>query len=70
MFPFTIIAFYNRNHLEYDVLKRLPDSAPSAVGSRVLGEHFPRGLMAPIIVVLHNRALTFDPIAVRTRSKR
>ena len=59
MFPFTIIAFYNRNNLEYDVLKRLPDSAPSAVGSRVLGEHFPRGLMAPIIVVLRQPGFDF-----------
>ena len=59
MIPFAVVAYVNRDFLDYDILERLPDDAPSRVGSRVLEEQFSGGMINPVIVMLEKPGFDF-----------
>jgi RND superfamily putative drug exporter len=59
MAPLAVAAGLLYNHLSYDLIGDLPADAPSVVGTRVLEEHFPAGLMGPVTVLLINPQVDF-----------
>jgi RND superfamily putative drug exporter len=60
MAPFAIIAGLLYNRLSYDLIGTLPPNDPSVVGTRVLQEHFPAGLMGSTSVLLVNPHIDFS----------
>jgi putative drug exporter of the RND superfamily len=52
MAPFAIIAGVLYNHLSYDLIGDLPATAPSAVGTRALQQHFPAGIVGTTTVIV------------------
>ncbi len=59
MAPFVVVAGLLYNHVSYDLIGSLPADAPSVVGTRVLREHFPAGLMGPLTVLIVNPHVDF-----------
>jgi RND superfamily putative drug exporter len=60
MAPFAVFAFLHRDNLEYDLLKRPLDDAPSIVGTKVLAAHFPQGIIAPVVVLVRQPGFNFQ----------
>ena len=60
MLPFAIAGGFFYNRLCYDLIGNLPADAPSVVGTRVLQEHFPAGLIGPTKILLVNSRLDFS----------
>lgn len=52
MAPFVIAAIVLNNRLSYDLIGELPATSPSVIGTRVLQDHFPAGLMGPVKTLL------------------
>jgi RND superfamily putative drug exporter len=59
MAPFAAFALLMYNRLSYDLIGDLPASAPSAVGTRALQEHFPAGMVGPVTVLLVHPRVDF-----------
>lgn len=60
MAPFAIPGVWFQQRLSYDWIGVLPADAPSVVGTRVLQEHFPAGILGPVNVLLVNPQVDFD----------
>jgi RND superfamily putative drug exporter len=59
MAPFALVAVLLTRYLTYDIVRSLPDEAPSVHGAAVLQAHFPEGLMGPTVVMLVNPKVDF-----------
>ena len=59
MAPFVVIGCLLRNHLSYDLIGDLPDSAPSVVGTQMLRAHFPAGIIGPATLLLVDPQVDF-----------
>ena len=59
MAPFVIIAALLHNHLSYDIIGDLPASATSSVGTRLLQQHFPAGVIGPVTVLVTDPKVDF-----------
>jgi RND superfamily putative drug exporter len=60
MAPFVIVAGLLNNHLSYDLIGDLPANNPSVVGTRVLQEHFPAGVIGPATILIINPGVDFS----------
>jgi putative drug exporter of the RND superfamily len=60
MLPFAVLALLQSDNLEFDLVNRLPSSAPSIAGNKDLARHFPEGLLDPVIVLLRNPDVDFQ----------
>jgi RND superfamily putative drug exporter len=60
MTPFAIMAGLNYYGLNYDPVSELPEGVPSAVGTRVLEQHFSQGVMGPVAVLVKNDHIDFS----------
>jgi RND superfamily putative drug exporter len=58
--PFAIVAMLNSNNLMYGLVQELPANVPSAVGQRILQQHFPAGIVGPVTLLLENREVDFS----------
>lgn len=63
MAPFAGLGFLLRNDLSYDVIGDLPGNAPSVLGTRVLQEHMPAGMMGPLTLLLVDPNVDFHSAA-------
>lgn len=52
LLPFAIAGIVLRNDLSYDLIGDLPADAPSVVGTRILTEHMPPGILGPVNVLV------------------
>src|SRR5262249_18369063 len=59
MLPFAVVALFQGDNLEFDLVKRLPDDAPSSQGGKVLREHFPEGMIGPVMVMIRSSNVNF-----------
>jgi putative drug exporter of the RND superfamily len=59
MAPFAALSGLLYNRLSYDIIGDLPADTPSVVGTRVLREHFPAGVLGPVTVLLVNPEVDF-----------
>jgi putative drug exporter of the RND superfamily len=60
MAPFAVIAGLFYHHLSYNLVGALPADAPSVIGTRVLQEHFPTGIIGPVNVLLVEPRVDFS----------
>jgi putative drug exporter of the RND superfamily len=59
MLPFAVVAIDNNHNLQFDLVKRLPQDAVSIKGIEALKEHFPQGMVAPVIVLIRKPGVNF-----------
>jgi RND superfamily putative drug exporter len=52
MVPFAVAAVLLYGQLSYDIIGDLPRDAPSTIGTRLLQEHFPAGMVGSVTVLL------------------
>jgi len=57
--PLVFIAWLNSGNFNYDMVSELPPDSPSLAGNRVLKEHFSRGIVGPVTVLLQNEQAEF-----------
>ncbi|MBY0523878.1 MAG: MMPL family transporter [Gemmataceae bacterium] len=60
MAPFVIAALLLHGELSYDMIGNLPADAPSVVGTRVLQEHVPGGMIGPVTLLLVHPSTDFS----------
>jgi putative drug exporter of the RND superfamily len=60
MAPFLVLAGLFHNRLSYDMIVGLPADAPGVVGTRILEQHFPAGVIGPLTVLMVDPRLDFD----------
>jgi RND superfamily putative drug exporter len=60
LLPFVVVAAWRYNDQNYNPISDLPTTAPSSAGTRVLQEHFPPGVVAPVTVLLKNDRVDFS----------
>jgi RND superfamily putative drug exporter len=60
MLPFAIVGIIVAGQLAYDLVGNLPSNAPSVTGVKVLREHFPEGILGPVVVLILNDKVDFD----------
>jgi RND superfamily putative drug exporter len=65
MAPFVTLSAIWYSRLSYDLIGVLPSNSTSVEGTRVLEQHFPRGMMGPATVLLVNPAIDFTSDAGR-----
>jgi putative drug exporter of the RND superfamily len=59
MTPLAVLAYFNLDNLEIDMLKRLHSNAPSIVGTEALQRHFPAGITGPVVVLVRSTEVDF-----------
>jgi RND superfamily putative drug exporter len=52
MAPFAVAALLLYHYLSYNLIGELPAQAPSVVGTRILAQHFPAGILGPVSVLV------------------
>ena len=62
MLPFAVVGVIHYRDLSYGLLSDLPPTAPSVVGTNIVGEHFPAGTAGPITVLVGSQTLDFTLI--------
>ncbi len=70
MLPFAVAGLLLGHHLSYDVIGDLPDDAPSVVGTRVLTQHMPAGMLGPVNLLLVDPQADFRTPAGRATIER
>jgi len=59
MAPFAVLGGLWYNHLSYDLVGNLPRRAASVMGTRMLQQHFPAGMMGPVNLLIRNDQIDF-----------
>ncbi len=59
LLPFAIAGIVLRNHLSYDLINDLPADAPSVLGTRILREHMPPGIVGPANLLIVSDKMDF-----------
>lgn len=60
MAPFALVAGWQSQQLSYNLIGALPATAPSVIGTRILQDHFPSGILGPVNVLVVNPHLDFS----------
>lgn len=59
MKPAAVFGVLFSGRLSYDLIGNLPSNAPSVLGTKVLREHFPAGIMGSVTVLIANQRIDF-----------
>jgi putative drug exporter of the RND superfamily len=59
MAPFAILGGFLYNHVSYDLIANLPADSSSTVGTRLLQEHFPAGIVGTASMLLVDSHMDF-----------
>src|SRR4051794_26126062 len=65
MLPFAIAGILFAGQLAYDLVGNLPGKAPSVQGIAVLRQHFPEGILGPVVMLIANDKADFDTVEGR-----
>lgn len=67
LLPFAILGIVTFGDTSYGILEEFPGDAPSVLGTEMLQDHFPAGVIGPVVVVLDNPDVDYADDSGRER---